>query len=177
MKSKQLNFFIVPKDYETINNFLTTNGVIVYCDKSLNDENYNPLCITNTDDIHQFFLSKEEFSDEISIKILDNGLRYFYITSSNLLEFNVGGFYPYDEKTLNRGRLYFIQGFYDDDKFVMKSDVFNDWAESFIKIFKKTFLVRYSKEKDFWYSKNAIDWIESKDAKLIDGGQQWKASN
>ena len=176
MKSKQLNFFIVPSDYGAINKFFEKNEIKLFWDKALNGARKNDKEILGSNDVFQIFLSQDEFSKHIYTRDTDSGIKYYYIVSSYLVEFSIGGFYPYDKSALQRARFYYIQDFYEDGNSIAKSEIFINWAENVIKEFKSTFLVKYSKERDFWYSKNAIDWIERNEAQLVDGGQQWKSN-
>lgn len=179
MKSRQLNFFITPKDWEPISHFLAENHIKVMIDESLNSDYENDGNLpTEEDEIYQVFLTRKEFLDDIEIKITDtNKIKYYSITTSPLLEFSMGGFYPYNRNILQRARFYFKGGYYnDEDVYVNKSNEFTDWAQDIMKQFKKRFLVSYPKQKDFLYSQSAIDWIEAHDAKYTNGGQEWQAT-
>ncbi|TPD73745.1 hypothetical protein [Flavobacterium microcysteis] len=177
MKSKQLNFFITPKDWEAISVFLSENQIKVLVDESLNGDYENDGKLPNEDDeIYQVFLTRKEFLSDIKINTTDtNKIRYYSITLSPLLEFSMGGFYPYNKNILQRARFYFKSGYYNEqDIYVNKADEFTNWAQEVMKQFKKKFLISYPKQKDFLYSHSAIDWIEAQNAKYTNGGQGWE---
>lgn len=170
--SKQLNFFITPKDYNLIKDFLFKSGSMILT--NIDIEKRKDINISTNDlndDIKQVFLTKKDFLDKVIIKTIDD-ISYYYITSSLLLEFSLGGFYKYDENSLQSGRLYYIKAFYDDNgDFVHKPDDFIKWCDEIFRIFKKTFLKKYS--KNCYCSESAIKWIELNNAVLNNGGQQW----
>ncbi|MBD1435206.1 hypothetical protein H8B06_20475 [Sphingobacterium sp. DN00404] len=175
MKSKQLNFFITPEDHEEINEFMFQKDIYAVTDKYIqNDENPIKKIPDMKAKIFQiYFLRKEDF-DSLKTLSTKNNIFYFDNLTSPLLEFSLGGFYPYDKNLLQRARFYYIKGFYENGTFVDKADDFLEWSDSIIKDFKKRFLKRYSKGDGFWYSESSIRWIEEHKAVLINGGQQWE---
>ncbi|WP_417368378.1 hypothetical protein [Flavobacterium beibuense] len=167
MRSRQINFFISAKDYGIINDYIIRNQIVIYgTDTS----------ITNSIDVdtHQVFLTKKEYVENLVINFTPNGIRYFDIFKSYLLELSLGGFYPNSKNAMNRGRVYFTKSYYDnDDKICNKSVLLNDLYEEFIKFLKKNLLVRYSGDKDYLYSQSAIEWIETNEAIQTKCGQRW----
>ncbi|TJZ53602.1 hypothetical protein FAZ15_16340 [Sphingobacterium olei] len=178
MKSKQLNFFITPEDYNEIDHFIKEKSALVlvkqYIDKRNNGIQKE---LPNLDEeIFQVYLTKEVFLKDIEILSADNGIKYFENWLSPILQFSLGGFYPYDKNLLQRGRFYYVTGAYNSKgDFVYKTTDFVQWSDSIIKDFKRLFLKKYSKGDGFWYSESAIQWIEEHDAVLINGGQEWQA--
>ncbi len=174
--SKQLNFFITPEDYNSINVYLKECSSIILANNNIGKEKYINNSIINLDeDVKQVFLTKNDFFDEVVIKTIENNISYYYITSSPLLEFSLGGFYPYDKNSLQIGRFYYIKAYYDSNgNFVYKSENFISWCDEIFKKFKKNFLKKYS--KDCYCSESAIKWIELNKAVLNNGGQQWSSN-
>ncbi len=155
-----------------ISSFLTRNECVILIDGI--KANYNTKLVEVKDDVFQIYLTKKEFLGNVKTLSTENGVEYYDNLVSPILQFNLGGFYPYDNTLLQRARFYYIKGFYAKSNFVNKSEQFIEWAESIIESFKKDFLTRYPKEKSFLYSETAIDWINKNNANLINGGQQWK---
>jgi hypothetical protein len=174
--SKQINFFITPDDYESINSILIEKNVLIsryeeygIWRKKLPDEisNYN-----------SYYISDERFLSSVYCELfsnIENNKFYYYDElRSNILQFDLGGFHPLSSHKLQRGRLYFHTGYYnDDDEYIHKSNEFIGWCDDFRKVFKKRFLKRYEKEKEYWYSKSAIDWIEKNNAVFGRDGMSW----
>lgn len=171
--SKQLNFFITPEDYNSVNSFLKECGAMVLADGDIaKEENVSTSIINLNEDTKQVFLSRDQFFEKVIIKTLENNISYYYITSSPLIEFSIGGFYPYDKKSLQSARFYYIKVYYDENgDFVSKPDDLVNWFDEVFKKFKKVFLKKYS--KDCYCSESAIKWIELNNAVLNNGGQQW----
>lgn len=162
----------MPDDYYLIDNFLKEYKSILLTDDQIENPTKNDFSLINKDeDVHQIYLTKEDSLNEV--KIIEDGVRYYYLVSSHLLEFSLGGFYPYDKNSLQRARFYYIKAYYDNGQFIYKSDNFTHWCDELMKQFKKKFLKKYSKDNNCLYSESAIKWIEFNDAKLLNGGQQW----
>lgn len=171
--SKQLNFFITPEDYYPINTFLKEcNAIILINDNIGKENNISNSIVDLNEEIKQVFLTRNNFLKDIVIKTIEDDISYYYITSSPLLEFSIGGFYPYDKNSLQSARFYYIKAYYDENgDFVSKHEDFINWCDEIFKKFKKKFLKKYS--KDCYCSESAIKWIELNDAVLNNGGQQW----
>ncbi|GAA3758013.1 hypothetical protein [Flavobacterium ginsengiterrae] len=171
--SKQLNFFITPEDYNSINSFLKECSAIILTNDDIKKEKNILNSITDlNEDVKQIFLTRNDFLKDVVIKTIEDDISYYYITSSALLEFSIGGFYPYDKNSLQSARFYYIKSYYDENgDFVSKSEDFVSWCDEIFKIFKKLFLKKYS--KDCYCSDSAIKWIESNNAVLNNGGQKW----
>lgn len=180
MSSKQLNFYITPEEHERINEFIIKKGAIILLNEKISSENkmesQNEI---PTNDIFQIYLSNNEFAKKVKINTIEsNNIKYFDIEESYLLEFDLGGFYPYDKSILHRGRFYYVKSFWNkNDVLEKKSNDFTLWCDDFIKDFRKEFLKRFSKEKTFFYSDSAIKWIEDNNALEGGGGLNWKINS
>ncbi|WP_445455566.1 hypothetical protein [Flavobacterium sp. HNIBRBA15423] len=175
MKSKQINFYIVPKDFNLINDFLKKNQCSIYVNNYIIKKK-NPIykLPNQEEEIFQVYLSSDKFENEIHI-IEKGEMSYFDVFKSNFVEFTLGGFYPYDETLLQRARLYVITDYYGNDYLITKDTVFIEWSNKLIKDFKKEFLKRFEEDKSVLYSKNAIEWIKENQAIYINAGNQWKS--
>ena len=174
MSSKQINFYIVPDDYKLIDQFLKDHlcNVMVnnYIDKGLNPLNILPKI---DEEIYQVYLCNDRFDDKIKVTRNDK-VKYFDVFESYLIEFSLGGFFPYDRTLLQRARLYFVTSYYKEDSLVYKNPDFLKWCDDFFKEFKKKFLKKFNNEKSVYYSENAIKWITEKEAIYLLGKNQWK---
>ena len=132
MKSKQLNFFITPDDYYLIDNFLKENMSIILTDNEIENPNKKDFLLVNkNENLNQIYLTKEDFLHEV--KIIKDGVKYYYLVSSNLLEFSLGGFYSYDKNSLHRARFYYIKAYYENGAFIEKSTNFTNWCDELMK--------------------------------------------
>lgn len=121
------------------------------------------------------YLSDSKFLNEIEIKSTKNGITYFDIRSSSIMEFSYGGFDTDDQNTIHRGRFYYVKSFYNKfDNLEKKSNSYIEWCDDIIRSFKKEFLKKYSSDKEDLYSQSAIEWIENNNAVKIGGGLGWK---
>jgi hypothetical protein len=174
MKSKQINFFIVPEDYKLINNFLSNHNCSIYLDSYI-DKKLNPIKSLPKieEEIFQVFLSNNRFNISLITKSNEKS-SYFDIIKSDLIEFSLGGFYPYDKTILQKGRLYYISEFFEDDELKSKDLDFVEWSDEVLKDFKKKFLKKYSNHTTIFYTENAIKWIEENQALFIESKNNWK---
>lgn len=179
MSSKQLNFYITPEEHQKINEFIVKKGAIILLKEKISSDNKIEFQTElPTNDIFQIYLSNHEFIDKVKINTTNtnNGdIKSFDILESYLLEFSLGGFYPYDRNILQRARFYYVKSFWNEkDVLEKKSTDFTLWCDDFIKDFRKEFLKRFSKDKTFFYSDSAIKWIEDNNASETGGGLSWK---
>jgi len=174
-KSKQLNFYITPDDYQLINKFLMENNCLILVDNYISIDR-NPVyeLISIEDNIYQIYITKNLFLNEIEIEKTENNIFYFDKLRSSIIQFGLGGFYKNSKDNLNRARLYFESNYYQNGKLIYKNPSFIEWSELILKSFKNTFLLKYKGDKLNLYSLNAIKWIEENNAIEINGGQQWK---
>lgn len=177
MKSKQLNFYITPNDREAISVFLEENQCCVMADAYIKAGDNSCRKLEQVkEDIFQVYLTKEDYLKNVTTLSTENGIEYYDNMISPILQFNIGGFYPYDKSLLQRARFYYVSEYYMNEKTIRKSAQFIDWADSLMKDFKQKFLIKNKEEKTFLYSQSAIEWIENNNAELVNGGQQWKAN-
>ena len=96
---------------------------------------------------------------------------FLTLSRSNLLEFSLGGLSSRDKNVLNSGRFYYVKSFYNNFGILEdKSNSFCEWCDSITRDFKKEFLLKYSKENPFLFSKSAIQWIDQNKAQEFGGG-------
>ena len=174
MKSSQMNFFVLPDDMGDIMEFLRKNNIV--CVKQ-SSNNKNRIFCDNIDikkySSHIYYLTDKRFIKNISVDYIDSQNHYFVNDmTSYVIQFDIGGFYANKLNELNRGRLYFIKGYYDENKrFLDKDSEFVKWATDVLKKFKKTFL-KHGKNilKDVWLSSKTIEWIKENNASELPSG-------
>jgi hypothetical protein len=113
MRSKQLNFFILPEDWVEINLFLYEAGAsILSVPITSIDDLFNNM---RRDDIesHQVYLTNQQPGKGIVLKPDRSGY-YIDIVRSNVVQFTRGGFYPNSNKTLHRARFYTVLGYEEE---------------------------------------------------------------
>lgn len=81
----------------------------------------------------------------------------------------MGGFYPYSNNILHRGRFYCVISFQENNT-MRKDDMFVDWAKKIYRLFEKSFLIKSEEYNSYYFSKNALKWIDENNARLIEGG-------
>ena len=175
MKSKQINFLIAPTDMIAIDEFLKKNNCLTFKrdTKELHNElNYD--IVLNNEKIFQVYLCKEEYKELLSFEHIESKDYYYIdILKSYVIEFGIGGIYPYSDKILHRSRLYYIYAYYEDNKIVEKKPEYVAWADDLLKDFKKRFLKKAPELSDDFISENCINWIKENNAKPMPGGQKF----
>ena len=163
-RSKQLNFFIHPDDWQSIVGFNQSQNVIMMGTKST---------INKIEEVYSFnfqvYLTKKQFIDNGEI-FFDAKTNYINLSSSSVIQFSLGGFYPNSSNTLNRGRLYYVVSYFDNGSLAVKSVDFNNWASKYFGLFKKTLLGKNEFDSEFQMSKKTIDWAREHKATVDQSG-------
>ena len=178
MNSIQLNFFITPNDFKEIDIFLKEQECIVIKNNLLKPEVFPGYSLNSAarDKVFQVYLSDEKFLKYISLKFLEEK-NHYYVSErdSEAIQFSLGGFYPYSDTELHRSRLYYVTRYYDaNNLLVSKNEEFLQWANSFLRHFKKKFLTSSKDFKSIYFSKDAKNWVSSNGARLVSGGLKFK---
>lgn len=175
MRSKQVNFFLAPEDLAEGIKFFADNGCEVI--KRYTRKAGQPVYFDvekNQDFVFQVCLCKSEYLETLIFTYLDTRQEYSIdTTKSNVIEFSIGGFYPYSDKELHRSRLYFVSQYYEGDGLFQKDEEFLLWADNIFKAFKKAFLVKdKSILTDIYGTKNFIEWAtKTKAVMAVDGSK------
>ncbi|WP_454046932.1 hypothetical protein [Chryseobacterium sp. Marseille-Q8038] len=93
MASKQLNFFITPDDHNRINEMILESNILVILKQNISgtSEIVPSKALPSIEaNIFQLYLTTSQFLDKIKILETDNGIKYFDINRSHLLEFSLG---------------------------------------------------------------------------------------
>jgi hypothetical protein len=170
MGSKQLNFFIVPEDRYVIDAFLKANDC-VSIRNNVKDPTIDLIDHLGEKETSQFFLSKEDFKEEIFFnQVEEENYYYVDVLQSLAIEFDIGGLYSDGRQVLHRSRFYCITSYNENGKIVNKDEAFVKWMNRIFKRFQANFLTRREDYMDYYFSKKAIEWIIQNNAKLVEGG-------
>lgn len=151
MSSKQINFFIVPEDWPTINKFLKEAGASLIKVPILKIDHIFNESINDDTEAHQIYLTNEVRRNEIVLNPHKAGY-YVDVVKSNTIEFNRGGFYPNSNKILHRARFYTVFKYYDDNgDFILKDESFVKWQMISIGYLKRSFLEKVILTKIFFF--------------------------
>jgi hypothetical protein len=171
-----MNFFITPDDKSKINAFFKSNDCLVIPNHVKTKKIESDLSLEQ-DNLFQIFLTTKNFKKEISFKrIEETNLYYVDVVKSLVIEFDIGGFYPFSNKELHRGRLYCVTSFYENTSLVPKDQQFIKWMNHIFKLFPKDFLHKRNDYFGYFFSRNAIRWVDENNAQLVEGGLKFIAN-
>ncbi|MGN6803290.1 MAG: hypothetical protein ACTHJN_15420 [Ginsengibacter sp.] len=163
MKSKQINFFILPEDWESINSFLTDKNIcFINEDTVLSDFKLSekPVEDKYRKSKYKIYLTTEEFKDQLYLEDHEGDVS-IDVLKSYAIEFDRGGFFPFSQKVLHRARLYAVTEYFTSNKEkVRKDECFIKWIDDVFRMFKKEFLEIIPGEKYITFSKNVRKWID-----------------
>ncbi len=169
--SKQMNFFIVPGDWTLIDRFTHEQKIIYLSNNALKNEDNlkNDLIVDNLDKAAQLYLTNVVFRNHVYFKKYERG--YFIdVLKSNFIEFSRGGLYENGDNVLHRARLYAITKYFQGEEKIAKDAFFVSWANEFMKLFKKNFLLKTNLDTKILFSRNVVDWINEHGAKIHKSG-------
>lgn len=165
MISKQINFFHSNDDEERFVAFFKSKGFELY-----------PNLIKHLDEIKQV----KNLSNQSKIEIVfdSNQTEYKFIEKQGYYLCNPEKSYvveflkciPSKESTIEAGRLYYTPKYYEDGKFILKSDDFISEANKLLKEFKKEFLKKteysgnwfFTEDINDLFKKNLAEWKQNK---------------
>lgn len=173
MKSSQINFFILPEDLLTFERILIKHGVLfirqpIY---DLNNIYTNSLQLSKNEmQFDKIFLTTKEFQQKVIIeKVEKQSYQLVNVTQSDVVEFSRGGFL-YSNNKLERGRLYYIHSYFENNTVVDKNNEFKKWANNIISAIKKDILIKKKRNSIFYVSKNVENWITANNAIIDESG-------
>jgi hypothetical protein len=173
MNSSQINFFIIPEDWQSIEAFIERNNIaIVYNPITIKEGHFLKNISEETKLPSQIYLTHTNFEKNIVVTYLAERKTYFVdVLKSYVVEFSRGGFYANDQENLNRGRLYYTRRYFvSNGETVIKDDCFIDWADKLIKSFKKEFLKKINSEKHIYFSEKTLKWMSDNNGTIDRAG-------
>ena len=99
MNSKQINFYITPQDIIQVNNLLDEKSSVIFKGNTKElGSNLNYNLVLNPENIFQVYICNEEFKKKLFFEQMKLGEYYIDVMKSYVIEFGIGGFYPYSER-------------------------------------------------------------------------------
>jgi hypothetical protein len=175
MRSRQINFFHLPEELNIFELFFKECEIIYIKEniKQLADYIENEIPRINNDLPFKIFLSKYNFRHKI-VYHFDNKKDIYSLDTlrSYLIEFALGGFYPYSSEILHRSRLYFPTNYYaSNGEIIEKDPEFVKWASWLMEQVKKKYLKKIPSENNgILFSNGVIDLLEKKKGSLDQAG-------
>jgi len=140
MKSKQINFYMMPDDVAGLEAYLVDTGWVILPDRGNTISPVTISYIINNKHV-LFYFALESQLNQIKYRSIDNkNLLIVDAMESPVIEF----FYPtlnFSENKINPGRIYFDLTCFNKEKseIVLKNQIFINAANRFFKDFKKIF--------------------------------------
>lgn len=149
MQSKQINFYAMIDELSSIQTWLKKNNClfITVPIKNINSIYINKIDIKiNEGEWDIVYLVTGENSQRIKLKFI-NSQGHYLIDSlrSPVVEFSRPSIIR--DGSLNRSRLYFNNGYYEEREWIDKDKKFISWGTKLISDFKKEVLVKYKTEQ------------------------------
>ena len=172
MRSRQINFFIVPEDFPEIRSFLLQNNICAIPQPlpSAAIAYTKELTAPKEKEFDKVFLSNLSFLDNIKVDYIAKQ-NYYLIDDlrSPVIEFSRGGAHFGNPGILDSGRLYFTTSYYDGSgTLVWKDEKFISWAQKVRARFTKQFLKH--KIDSHYLSANAFKWMNDNNKKIHPSG-------
>jgi hypothetical protein len=158
----QVNYYMTPKDIEALEQKFRNRidfAVIPWRNPSQRPQPTNSLLVEhNGQRVLSLCLVRPQDLSQVVTDYVDTQ-QYWTVEEapSPVLEFRACFF---DGTTLGRGRVYYVDGFYDStDQWVTKSEDFRKWARSIFSIVKKSLKPLEPGSRSTWYiGEDAAQW-------------------
>jgi len=158
----------MPDDMYEIEEYFKNNNVCFIEQPSKKEEiSFIDTILFKKDQFSHVYLTEFRFQNEIYKEYIKKQEYYLVrILESFAIEFDRGGFL-YNKDRLERARLYFVTGYYNDGgSLVRKDEEFIQWADQIYKGFKKKFLIKSDLRKGILFSRKALSWIIESGAEI-----------
>ncbi|HPS89446.1 MAG TPA: hypothetical protein PLC35_05675 [Methanosarcina vacuolata] len=163
MKSNQINFFTLPEELLKFEEILLKHDALfikqpIY---DLNDIYTNTtLYEKHESQFSKIYLTTKEFRKNIIIEKVEKQSYYLVnVLLSEVVEFSRGGFLHNNFNRLERGRLYYISSYFENNLQVEKSAEFIKWANTITSIIKREILTKRKTNSVSYLSKKVEDWM------------------
>lgn len=174
MDSRQINFYMMPKDIEEFEIWLKQRVDSVFLALPMYEEELRiietlAISTKEKDMWLTVFLAPEHLLDKIIVKYVP-AQEYYLIDNlkSPVMEFG-RCYYDWENKKMRRGRLYYIKGYYDDNKeWKFKDESFLNWADEIFKWFRRHFKNQKLTGFEGWLvTKRTAEWVEKEGGELL----------
>ena len=172
MRSRQLNFFILPDEWGKINQFLLDSEIAVISQPiyDIGKMYTDDITQKKPGDFDKVYLTSGRFRESIKTEYIETQ-EYYLVDDyqSCAIAFSRGGFYQGSPYQLHRARLYLVSSYYDKSGTIVKKDEeFLKWSAKIIKGFKDKFLLKDSLGNTL--SEGVVKWMKENDRKVSPSG-------
>jgi len=160
MKSRQINFFVMPDEWEPLENYLKENNLLLI-EKEMDSKNIVPSPLNNGK--NRKYIYSPEFKSDIDFYSIEETKKY-YIRSINSAVIEFGKpYFDKEKNVLRSSRLYYTTGFWNkNDEWQEKPEEFKRMADKLFKWFKKTYKnVKLENWEVFTVTKNVKEKVEN----------------
>jgi hypothetical protein len=160
MTSKQVNFFCVDKDLNSIIDYLEDKEIMVFSQNSkLNENSY--VSYENISFGNNYYLKFNNFKSSIFYEYYSSDMKSIDIRSSSLVELSLGGSYISNISCIHPSRIYFSTEFWNEKEILIKKDSsFVAEANKFLREFSKKFLKSLVINKYYKYFPEVVSGLE-----------------
>ncbi len=166
MKKKQLNFYLLPSEFEAFESYLKQNDLQIIGSPIESEKTKFVESVEKANGFEKFYIVGKEHTSLIKTRFVKQQNYYVVdVTESAIVELDTG-FLNKEENTLTRGRLFFT---YESSSDTAKPKEFIENSEALLKYFEQNYKTNeYKDYKPIIVSKNVQEWIRKEDGKLID---------
>jgi len=160
---KQINFYLLPKDYDTIQKYIQENGLQIFATPLLS-QTINPSDRLLKDEENE----KKSFYKRLLLlknhhyfpKKLKDDLFILHVSFEKIIEFNACK-WDKNNNSLGRGRIFYETGFYDEQGLWKEKDQeFLKTAEQLFRWFRKNFQ-KSELSYGFYCSPSVLEFVKN----------------
>ncbi len=166
MKKKQLNFYLLPNEFEAFETYLKQIDLRIIGSPIESEKTKFVESLGKTNGFEKFYIVGKEHTSLIKTRFVKQQNHYVVdVTESAIVELDTG-FLNKEENTLTRGRLFFT---YESSSNTAKPKEFTESSEALLKWFEQNYQTNdYKDYKPIIVSENVQEWILKESGKLID---------
>ena len=165
MKGRQINFFVMPDEWDILEKYLIDNDLLCISDEEQTTK-IKQTAITEGG-IYKYFVLKNHLDNIVFETTEDSKISFINVLFSPVIEF-ARCYYNAETNTLNRSRLYYTRGYFNENNEWQDKEVdFLLSAEQLFKWFRKNYKdVKMSDYKGFLITERVKEKIEKDGLKL-----------
>jgi len=116
--------------------------------------------------VYKVYLTNNYYKPDVYLSYVESRNSYYVdIDRSFALEFVLGGML-FNDKELQRSRLYFTTSYYVGEEKIKKDEPFIKWCGNIMKGFKKQFLKKPPFDTFVYFTNNAFEWQKTSFAEI-----------